>query len=71
MDQVERLRGIVDPSIKISKICTSYLTRLFPEYKDSPCIILHKEVRFVVKYIFQKFILFDTYSLFHLANCGA
>ncbi|XP_076238865.1 uncharacterized protein LOC143182022 [Calliopsis andreniformis] len=43
MDELEILREVINPSIKISKICLSYIDRLFPEYKDSPCIILHKE----------------------------
>ncbi|XP_076379095.1 protein zwilch homolog isoform X1 [Megalopta genalis] len=43
MNEIEVLRKVLDPSIKISKLCLSYVTRLFPEYKDSPCIILYKQ----------------------------
>ncbi|XP_053978515.1 protein zwilch homolog [Hylaeus volcanicus] len=40
---LEMLRKVLDPSIKINKLSLSYVTRLFPEYKDSPCIILYKQ----------------------------
>ncbi|KZC14119.1 Protein zwilch like protein [Dufourea novaeangliae] len=43
MTDVEILRKVLNPSIQISKLCLSYVTRLFPEYKESPCIILYKE----------------------------
>ncbi|XP_078034904.1 uncharacterized protein LOC144468948 [Augochlora pura] len=43
MNEIEVLKEVLDSSIKISKLCLSYVTRLFPEYKDSPCIILHKQ----------------------------
>ncbi|XP_031848590.1 protein zwilch homolog [Nomia melanderi] len=43
MNEVEILRKILNPSIKISKLCLSYVTLLFPEYKNSPCIILYQQ----------------------------
>ncbi|KOC63497.1 hypothetical protein WH47_03142 [Habropoda laboriosa] len=39
----EILRKILDSSIKIDKIRLSYVTRIFPEFKDTSCIILYKE----------------------------
>ncbi|XP_076288778.1 protein zwilch homolog isoform X2 [Lasioglossum baleicum] len=43
MNEIEILRKVLHPSIKISKFCLSYVARIFPDYKDSPCIILHKQ----------------------------
>ncbi|XP_017886891.1 protein zwilch homolog [Ceratina calcarata] len=39
----EELKHILDPSIKISNFRLSYVNRIFPELKNTPCIILHKE----------------------------
>ncbi|CAK9820944.1 Protein zwilch homolog [Anthophora plagiata] len=43
MFDIETLRKILDPSIKIDKTNLSYVTRIFPEFKDTSCIILYKE----------------------------
>ncbi|XP_076656487.1 protein zwilch homolog [Halictus rubicundus] len=43
MNEIEILRKVLNPSVKISKLCLSYVARIFPDYKDSPCIILHKQ----------------------------
>ncbi|OAD62750.1 Protein zwilch like protein [Eufriesea mexicana] len=43
MSEFKLLRKILDSSIKIDKICLSYVTRIFPEFKDASYIILYKE----------------------------
>ncbi|XP_061929641.1 protein zwilch homolog isoform X2 [Apis cerana] len=43
MFEFESLRKILDPSIKIDKICLSYVTRIFPQFKNTPYVILYKE----------------------------
>ncbi|XP_076174873.1 protein zwilch homolog [Ptiloglossa arizonensis] len=41
--ELETLRKVLNSSIKINELYLSYVARLFPEYKDSPCIILYKQ----------------------------
>ena len=41
--ELDTLRKVLGPSIKINTICLSYVARIFPKYKDSPCVILYKE----------------------------
>lgn len=41
--ELDTLRKVLGPSIKVNTICLSYVARIFPEYKDSPCVILYKE----------------------------
>ncbi|XP_076765892.1 protein zwilch homolog [Xylocopa sonorina] len=44
MVELETLKQILDSSIKIDKICLSYVARIFPEFKNTLCYILYKEV---------------------------
>ncbi|XP_076628981.1 protein zwilch homolog [Colletes latitarsis] len=41
--ELDTLRKVLNPSIKVNKLYLSYVARLFPEYKDSPSIILYKQ----------------------------
>lgn len=54
MFEFESLRKILDPSIKIDKIYLSYVTRIFPQFKNTPYVILYKEVCYTFITFFKK-----------------
>ncbi|RLU22797.1 hypothetical protein DMN91_005075 [Ooceraea biroi] len=43
--EMERLRDVLQPHIGASEIKLSYVNELFPDLKDKPYIVLHKNVR--------------------------
>lgn len=68
MFELESLRKILDPSIKIEKICLSYVTRIFPQFKNTPYVILYKEVCYTFIIFLKKF-YFVKYSFIIYQAC--
>lgn len=52
-DKMEHLNDILRPHVRASKVRLSYVDELFPDLKDNPYIILHKNVSDQMKHRFS------------------